>query len=98
MPAVLTKLDKRHTGNKNWRYMVTWDRRTKYPEGRKEFYDWRTWCWETWGPSKEIDGYLDMFDGVHCENAHWCWESTEYRVRIFLRTDIEAELFLLRWA
>ena len=65
-----------------------------------KFNEMREWCWENWGPSKEMMEFdhTDLFDGVHSSNSHWCWLNDAHgRRRIYLRTDHEAELFTLRW-
>jgi hypothetical protein len=96
---VLTKLDRRHRGYGIWKYSVTWHRRVRHADGVRQFWQWREWAWNTWGPSKEVEWYstADMFDGECSSNAHWCWQCDQWATRLFLRDDVEAELFMLRW-
>lgn len=97
----LTKLDGRHTGWKDWKYYIEISYSYGDVNNRKvKFNQMREWCWETWGPSKELTEYdhTDLFDGIHCSNSSWCWLNDEHgRRRIYLRTDQEAEVFTLRW-
>jgi hypothetical protein len=97
----LTKLDRRHNGVTNWKYYVE----LYYSMGdvtarNVKFNQMREWCWEIWGASKELTDYdhYDLYDGIHCSNAHWCWLNDDHgRRRIYFRTDHEAEVFTLRW-
>jgi hypothetical protein len=96
MVMKLRKLDRRNSGYGTWKYYVNRD----YGPGKKqEFLDWREWCWENWGPSKERTeyDYNDLFDGVHCSNGRWCWENNQHVSRIYLRGDEEATMFALIW-
>lgn len=97
----LTKLDGRHAGVLHWKYYVEIAFSYGDVQARKvKFNEIREWCWITWGSSKELTDYdhYDLFDGLHCSNAYWCWMNDEHgRRRIYLRTDREAEIFTLRW-
>ena len=104
-----TKLDARYKGYPQWTYCVNRPERTSifYRAGTRYesmqiFFQWRRWCWETWGPSKELYEWLDDMTprqvGIEDHNDHWCWLNDQYSTRIYLRTDAELTLFLLRWA
>jgi hypothetical protein len=97
-----TKLDRRHTGYGHFTYYVK--PRVSYLEynNKQTFHEWRDWCWETWGSSKEIDEWLrDIRTRTLAKsvshNEHWVWQNDEHSCRIFLRTDAELALFLLKW-
>lgn len=99
----ITKLDGRHAGSQQWKYYAEIESRAlaSIEVRRRMFHDWRVWCWDTWGPSKELTDYdhQDLYDDVRCSNAHWCWLNDEFdRRRIYLRTDADAEIFSLRWS
>jgi hypothetical protein len=98
---IVTKLDGRHTGVANWKYYTEINYRSmKLEERKKLFHDWREWCWNNWGPSKELTDYdhYDLYDNVCSSNAHWCWLNDEHgRRRIYLRSDQDLEAFTLRW-
>lgn len=99
------KLDKRNTGFNHWNYYVNRSVRNTitYPslyERQQLFFKWREWCWQTWGPSKELEDWLedtkqDKTPTSH--NEHWCFQNTDYATRIYLRSDKELSLFLLKW-
>lgn len=98
----LVKTDARYTGSNEWQYFAYMPRNwpMTLDQSKLYFLDWRVWCWNTWGPSKELNAYThnDLYDDVHCSNPHWCWLSdNDGRRRIYLRTEVEAELFSLRW-
>lgn len=115
---IYTRLDKRYTGHGHFDYLVNRPlARTSvlYQSGQnitryasmQLFNSWRQWCWHTWGPSKELDSWLDdvvYHDGdiePVSHNPHWAWtkESThDVHSRIYLRGDAELTMFLLRWA
>lgn len=103
---IYQKIDGRHTGNGQWAYFTklppSW-KSSKYSINQT-FYKHYAWCWETWGPSKIIhDWYEDFKSGVvksdaFAHNEHWVYEIREVGGnRIFLRSDNELSLFLLKW-
>jgi hypothetical protein len=99
MTFKIQKLDKRHTGETSFKYYI------QAPTANsKEYYDIRAWCWETWGPSKELHFWLNdarmswgQPEKVSCQNEHWCWLTDAYHPRLYFRTDKELVLFKLRW-
>jgi hypothetical protein len=99
----LTETDRRHTGSLEWKYFVSmpYNMGKTSAESKTLFLEWRVWCWNTWGPSKELNayGHNDLYDDICCSNSHWCWLSDDNgRRRIYLRSDHDAELFSLRWS
>lgn len=89
----LKKLDSRNIGYLgNWKFYVQID--------VQQISKIRQWCWETWGPSKDMSEF-DYNDD--CANEHWCWfkqiskQHTLYLHRIYLKTEEAATLFTLRW-
>lgn len=102
-----TKLDRRHTGFGEWKYFI--DRPPIYDQGKfitafetkQIFFMWRSWCWETWGPSKELEEWLDALRNPmlipFCQNQNWCWQNNSHNTRIYLRDDKELSHFLLKW-
>jgi len=104
---IYTKMDSRYKGFPEFKYCI--DGKSKFKgiggkdTSRKElFYLWRIWCWDTWGPSKELNDWLeDQRDLLHihiASNHSWCWVNDDFATRIYLRTDSELTLFLLKWA
>lgn len=76
------------------------------------FLNIRDWCTQTWGVSCERNFYLDIFRWKsHASynpdqmtwlagtdlSKNWCWSTDDYKRRIYLRSDEELALMLLRW-
>lgn len=101
MKIVVKKTDRRHTAGDRYGYFVTvnavtYDQRSFVME---KFYEIRAWCWETWGPSREVNETRNQdhsWDGDN--NPHWGWVNDQFRARIYLTTKDEAALFTLRWS
>lgn len=108
MKIRLRKTDKRHTGHDRYQFYVDikydhWSENSH--SSQLMFYKLRVWCWETWGPSREVDQWnissnviippeLDPND----KNPHWSWVNNQYRYRIYLAGTNEAALFKLKWS
>jgi len=101
MTIKIKKLDGRYTGSDFFQYYIQSD--SLYS---KEYYDIREWCWDTWGPSKELNYWmldnkiaLDFGTNqkVGSQNQHWCWQNDTYNRRLYFRTDKELVLLKLRW-
>lgn len=97
MKFKVKKTDKRHAGHLQWMYFIESTMHNKLI--RQHFFQWREWCWDQWGPSKELNRYDhdDLFDGVACSNPKWCWLTDGWRSRIYFRSESEASMFSLRW-
>lgn len=93
-----TKLDMRFNGYPHWKYYVTMPFSTSPDERVDMFVQWREWCWNIWGASKELDFYYYVFSNGPCHNLHWCWSSEDDRRRIYLAKDEDLMEFTLRWA
>lgn len=99
------KLDRRNNGHEIWKYYVNRPRsgvmqRITLFEANQKFYEWRNWCWETWGPSKEITDWLEdqSNESAISQNQHWSWQRDKFSTRIYLRNDEELTFFKLRWS
>jgi len=48
----VTRLDRRHKGYKQFTHYIQpiWSSQLK---DKIKFFEWRTWCWNTWGPGME---------------------------------------------
>lgn len=94
---IFTRLDRRHTGFRDWKYFLN-----KPLGDRQTFHIWRAWCWNTWGPSKELHDWINdtkypmTIDA--CRNPQWCWQNDQYATRIYLRDDKELSQFLFQWS
>jgi hypothetical protein len=83
----IQKLDRRHNGHKVFKYFVGFSFYTT-----EKFIEVRNWCWQTWGPSCELEhaNKLEI-----CPK--WAWLSDQYNMRIYLQTDAEYSWFLIKW-
>lgn len=107
MTLKIKKLDKRNNGYGMFEYYVN----PRHPPtmnatmnvGRRDdmYHEVRQWCWETWGPSKELGEWANVYamnrTDSPCQNEFWCWQNDSYARRIFLRTEKELILMKLRW-
>lgn len=101
MKIEVKRTDKRHTGSDRFKYYVKikyteWEERKLQME---KFFELRQWCWETWGPSREVTAYNDI-EGAWTEdqNHAWSWVNDEHRARLYLCGKEEAAHFTLRWS
>jgi hypothetical protein len=87
----IKKLTKQYSGGDKFTHMVQYI----YKNG-PIFVEHRQWCWETWGPSCELDYYYQMGEK---RNPSWCWMSADNgRIRIYFGSEKEAAHFGLRWS
>ena len=96
----LTKLDKRYAGYGEWSYFINFENYNK-----EEFFSLRTWCWDTWGPSRELSEYVNALERLSPINLPsdinpcWTWVNDmingHNRRRIYLKSKDEAMLFEL---
>ena len=90
----IIKLDKRYKGSDKWKYLIE----LFGPAKSSAFHEVRAWCWQTWGPSKELDDWLKDSSSELIHNEHWCWKNDQYVYRrIYLREDAEFIVAKLRW-
>lgn len=67
---------------------------------RQNFQKIRIWCWETFGPSAELElaqgVYLggDYFEGTDL----WAWRTVNNELRIYFATDAELSMYKLKWS
>jgi hypothetical protein len=83
----LQKLDRRMSGHGEFTHYMEYR-----PKEAAEFIKCRNWCWEQWGPSSELEFWYKTKT-----NENWCWMVDQWRVRVYLRTEAEAQWFLLKW-
>ena len=88
MAMKITKLDRRYTGGRKFNYAVEF---SPYKDGEL-FCDVREWCWQTWGPGRELK-FVNLDD-----NERWAFMTDNYRTRIYLSDIQEVEWFTLRWS
>jgi hypothetical protein len=96
----LRRLDKRHSGYGEWEFFINFENYNK-----EEFFSLRTWCWDTWGPSREMAEYKNACERISPANlpsdinVSWTWTNDSingsHRRRIYLKSKDEAMLFEL---
>jgi hypothetical protein len=87
----IKKLTRQYSGSNEFTHMVSY-----ILKDTGKFVEHRQWCWETWGPSCELD-YRWRVGTL--ANPRWCWMSdTVGRIRIYFASEGEASHFALRWA
>lgn len=97
----IVTLDRRYAGYGIWKYYVKTPKTQNYTVNKQLFHEWRAWCWDTWGASKEMSEYntsdANNMDTV-CSNDHWAWQNDHYATyRIYLKDDADVSAFVLRW-
>jgi hypothetical protein len=85
----LKKLDRRHTGYGDYKFLVEFSRRNDF----EQFFEARNWCWETWGPGCEVDQKHKINQVIP-----WAWQNSEWNLRIYLATEKEANWWSIRWS
>ena len=93
----IKKLDKRMNGYGDFMYGVDFT----YNWQGTRFDHAREWCWESFGPSCELDIWEELPTLNEPRNEKWAWDrgqyNKSYRCMIYLATDKEANWFKLRW-
>jgi len=85
----IVKLDRRYTGGRQFDYAVEFTH--PYKDGEL-FCEAREWCWQTWGPGREL-----KFVDINSKDS-WCFMTDNYRTRIYLSNMQEVEWFTIRWS
>ena len=101
MKIKVKKTDKPHTGYGSFKYYVDikpmhWSNHTGVKE---KFFELRLWCWDTWGPSRELDHFVNTAGEKPIDqNSKWTWINDQYRTRLYLGSQDEAAYFTLKWS
>ena len=59
---------------------------------RQQLVEWREWCWNIWGPSREL-----LWSITGTPDAVWAWDTEHNNSRIYLKSDAELVLFELKF-
>ena len=89
MTYKVNKLTKQYNGYSSFKYVVQPDRCVE-SDARDLLNQLREWCWETWGPSCELEWAIP-------KDQVWCWGTEFKHKRIYLKSDAELVLFQLKW-
>jgi hypothetical protein len=98
MTKQIKRVDRRFKGHNDWKYYVDLP---KSSDTENHFFSVHEWCWNTWGPSKEINfwNWYNMNQWVDStQNEKWCWHLDEWTARIYLKSDKEADWFSLKYS
>jgi hypothetical protein len=92
----ITKLDRRHTGYKQFTHYISPVYKTKL-EDKLDFIKWRKWCWENFGPGIERD-YAVELGSDHYDVCRWAWHTPLEVKRIYFSTERDLSHFCLFWS
>ena len=92
----VTKLDRRHKGYTQFSHYVTPVWSTTLAD-KLRYFEWRTWCWNTWGPGMEREQAME-FGGGHYQVGRWAWHVDGYSKRLYFSTEKELNWFILTWS
>jgi hypothetical protein len=93
----VSPLDRRHKGHKYFSHYVMpiW---TMHLEDKLRYFEWRNWCWDTWGPGLERDMAVEWNSKAWGDEVKWAWHTDDGAKRLYFATEKELNWFNLRWA
>ena len=91
----VTSLDRRHKGYAKFSHYITpvWSSTLK---DKLEYFEWRAWCWNTWGPGMEREIVLEF--GRDLVEPKWAWHVDKYGRRLYFASEKELNWFVLTWS
>ena len=95
---VISKLDRRHKGFNSFSHFIvpSWNSTLR---DKLEFFEWRKWCWDTWGPGLEREVVLDLGKDIGLGlEPKWAWHLDKYGRRLYFATEKELNWFVLTWS
>jgi len=92
----ITRLDLRHKGVDYFSHYITPVWSTTLAD-KLSYFEWRKWCWGTWGPGLEREVILE-FGNVLETRPKWAWHLDKYGRRLYFATEKELNWFLLTWS
>jgi len=93
---VVNKLDRRHKGYSQFTHYITPTWSTTL-EDKLRFFEWRKWCWDTWGMGYERDIAIE-FGGRQFEVCRWAWHTEDRGRRLYFASERELNWFVLTWS
>jgi hypothetical protein len=60
-------------------------------------HQWRTWCWEVWGPSGELAKVINWRNIDTFKDPAWCWDTDYNNLTLYFKSDEQLSAFLLQW-
>ena len=91
----VTRLDKRHKGHNQFSHYIVpvWSSQLS---DKIRYFEWRTWCWNTWGPGMEREIAI-AFGSNHYPIGRWAWHTEQNSRRLYFATEKELNWFVLTW-
>ena len=92
----ITKLDRRHKANSLYSHYVTpvWSSQLA---DKIKFFEWRTWCWTTWGPGMDREEAM-QWGSKQYPVGRWAWHTNDGQKRLYFATEKELNWFVLTWS
>jgi len=93
----ITKLDRRHKGIKHFSHYVVpvW---SSTLADKIKYFEWRNWCWTTWGPGMEREMVLEFGDVIDSPTSiKWAWHVDSWGKRLYFASEKELNWFVLTW-
>ncbi len=85
----LVKLDQRMAGHDIFTHRVIFSNLfDRYHRAESIMFEQRNWCWESFGPSMELDmlySFKRTLDLIDRYNPNWAWEYTGNWISIYLK-------------
>ena len=92
----VTRLDRRHKGYKLFSHYVTpvW---SSTLADKLKYFEWRTWCWATWGPGIEREEAINWGSNQYYV-TRWAWHTGDGAKRLYFQSEKELNWFVLTWS
>jgi hypothetical protein len=96
MNYTINKLDRRHKGFASFTHyiMPVWSSQLA---DKLKFFEWRNWCWETFGPGMEREMAIE-FRLLHDADLRWAWHTNNGAKRLYFKSEKEVAWFNLKWS
>lgn len=94
MKYTTIKLDRRHKGHNHFTHYIA-PRSSLRLADKLDFFEWRKWCWESFGPGYERDIAGDLNYLEHCR---WAWHTEHGSRRLYFASPKELNWFNLKWS
>jgi hypothetical protein len=93
---IVTRLDKRHKGHNQFSHYIVpvWSSQLA---DKLEYFKWRTWCWDMWGPGIEREEAI-TWGSDYYQVVRWAWHTDERQKRLYFATEKELNWFVLTWS
>lgn len=102
----VTRLDRRHACHRIMKYHVEVTFDIWGSDNRiSKFKEWRTWCWEVFGPGCETKWIVvrpvDAGPNGECcmeSTTRWAWHTEHDEMRLYFKDDETLSAFMFQWS